>query len=294
MKIAEPVFCGAGAPKVPQRPVAIKRSVMAVMISIAGIFALLLSPVRAQEVSELFAAHNPNSTLTVDHDPFAALLEKYLVVSEDGVNRFKYGGVTTEDRTALKNYIGALANVQVADLNRSEQFAYWANLYNAATLEVVLDAYPVKSIRQIKPTLISIGPWKKEVVTVGGKALSLDDIEHGILRKVWSDPRVHYSVNCASIGCPNLRSLPFTGATLDADLDAAARDFVNHPRAVTVKDGKLTVSSIYKWFQVDFGGSDAGVIAHLKKYADSALAIQLDGVKKISKDSYDWALNDAQ
>lgn len=264
------------------------------MISIAGIFTILLGDARAQDPSELFAAHNPNSTQTVDHDPFAALLEKYLVVSEDGVNRFRYGSVTTEDRTALKNYIGALASVEVADLNRSEQFAYWANLYNAATLEVVLDAYPVRSIRQIKPTLISIGPWKKEVVTVGGKALSLDDIEHGILRKVWSDPRVHYSVNCASIGCPNLRPLPLTGATLDADLEAAARDFINHPRGALVKDGKLTVSSIYKWFQVDFGGSDAGVIAHLKKYAEPELAAQLEGVNKISKDAYDWALNDVQ
>lgn len=267
---------------------------MALVVSLAGFFATLMGAAHAQDLSEIYAVNNPASTETVDHSAFAALLDSYLVASDDGVNRFRYGAVTADDRAALKTYIGSLAQQDVPTLNRSEQFAFWANLYNAITLDVVLDAYPVKSIRQIKPTLISIGPWKKGAVMINGRSLSLDDIEHGILRKIWSDPRVHYSVNCASIGCPNLRPRPFSGGSLEADLDAAARDFINHPRGASVKNGKLTVSSIYKWFQSDFGGSDAGVIAHFRKYANPELAGQLEGVTKISADSYDWALNEIQ
>ncbi|MGH8456216.1 MAG: DUF547 domain-containing protein, partial [Stenotrophobium sp.] len=108
------------------------------------------------------------------------------------------------------------------------------------------------------------------------------------------DPRTHYSVNCASLSCPNLAARAWTAGSLDEMLDAAARAYVSSPRAVSVQDGKLSVSSIYVWYQADFGGSDAGVITHLKQYAAPALAAQLAGVRKISDDHYDWALNDAR
>ena len=163
-------------------------------------------------------------------------------------------------------------------LPRNEAFAYWANLYNAITLQVILDRFPVHSIRDIKSDGLFdpkayIGPWRTKRVTVEGKQLSLDDIEHEIMRPTFKDPRVHYSVNCASFGCPNLPAKAWNAATLDADLDAAARDFINHPRGVAVlAGGKLKVSSIYKWFRDDFGADDAAVIAHLKKYAKPELA----------------------
>ena len=95
------------------------------------------------------------------------------------------------DRKALEGYIDQLSAMTPANLSRPDQFAFWANLYNAATLRLVLEAYPVDSIRDIKPSLFAIGPWKKDVVRVGGKAMSLDGIEHGVLRKQWRDPRVH-------------------------------------------------------------------------------------------------------
>jgi Protein of unknown function, DUF547 len=131
-------------------------------------------------------------------------------------------------------------------------------------------------------------------VTVEGRELSLDEIEHSILRPTFRDPRVHYSVNCASIGCPNLRPKAWHAETLDADLDAAARAYVNHPRGASIgSDGGLTVSSIYSWFKADFGGTDAGVIAHFKKFAEPDLAKRLEMVSGIGADSYDWGINDA-
>jgi hypothetical protein len=111
------------------------------------------------------------------------------------------------------------------------------------------------------------------------------------MRPTFKDPRVHYAVNCASVGCPNLMPKAWRAATLEADLDAAARAFVNHPRGARVKAGKLTVSSIYAWFKEDFGGTDAAVIAHLRQYASAELRRKLAAISTIDGDDYDWTLN---
>ena len=125
-------------------------------------------------------------------------------------------------------------------------------------------------------------------------ALSLDEIEHSILRATFKDPRVHYSVNCASYGCPNIGTKAWRAETLDADLDAAARAYINHARGVAVSgNGALKVSSIYSWFKADFGGTDAGLTAHFKAYAGPELAKVLDAGATVAGDDYDWSLNDA-
>jgi hypothetical protein len=233
------------------------------------------------------------------HAPFDALLRRYVQPHPDGVNRVAYARwkAATADVKALDDYISSLARAAPSKLPRDEAFAYWANLYNAVTVKVILDRYPVKSIRDIKSDSFIdpkayLGPWRTKRVTVEGKALSLDDIEHEIMRPTFKDPRVHYAVNCASIGCPNLLPKAWQAATLEADLDAAARDFVNHKRGVEVLAGdKLRVSSIYKWFREDFGADDKAVIAHLRKHARPDLAARLDKVTSIAEDQYDWALN---
>jgi hypothetical protein len=123
--------------------------------------------------------------------------------------------------------------------------------------------------------------------------VALDDIEHQILRPIWRDPRLHYALNCASLGCPNLQPAPFEPDRLDRQLDAAAIEFVNHPRAVSLEDDGLIVSSIYRWFGDDFGGTDRKILAHLKAYASPDLAMKLEGFASIGDDRYDWRLNDA-
>lgn len=246
------------------------------------------------DLSQRFSAHQSGADITLDHQPWDAFLAKYVFKGSDGLNRVGYGDVSPTDAQALKTYIRSLEAVDVDLLDRPEQFAYWANLYNATTIDLIIDNYPVASIRKIKlGGLFSTGPWKQKLLTVVGIELSLDDIEHEILRKAWSDPRVHYAVNCASISCPNLKSSAYRGVTLEADLDQAARDYINHPRAVLIEGGKLKVSSIYGWFKVDFGANDAGVIDHLRKYATPDLAAKLKDVTKISSHHYDWGLNDA-
>ncbi|MCP4878647.1 MAG: DUF547 domain-containing protein, partial [Gammaproteobacteria bacterium] len=250
---------------------------------------LLAAP--SADLWERWTAHNPDVSRRIDHRQWGELLRQYLYVGEDKVHRFAYGKVSESDREKLDRYIGLLADTKISDYNRDVQLAYWINLYNALTIQVVLHHFPVESIRDISSGLFSAGPWEKKLLSVEGEALSLNDIEHRILRPIWRDPRIHYAVNCASIGCPNLRLRVFTGGTTESMLDRAAREFINHPRGASIEGGKLRVSSIYDWFIDDFGGDDAGVIRHLKQYAFEPFVRALKDITKIDNDHYDWRIN---
>ncbi len=241
---------------------------------------------------ERFEPHRADSTVRISHDVWDAFLKRYVVADATGIHRVRYGEVTGDDRRNLATYLESLRAVAPTQLNRNEQRAYWINLYNALTVKVILDHYPVDSIRDIRPNWLHRGPWKKAWITVDGQEITLDDIEHRILRPVWRDPRVHYAVNCASLGCPNLQIDAFTAENAEGLLDDAARAYVNHPRGAAIVDGELVVSSIYRWFEEDFGGNDAGVLAHLRQYAKPKLKTRLQGRRSVDDHRYDWSLND--
>ncbi|MEL7452570.1 MAG: DUF547 domain-containing protein [Pseudomonadota bacterium] len=228
---------------------------------------------------------------TEAHAAWSALLSTYVKPNADGVNRFDYAGLkaNSADLAALNTYIDGFAAIDMASLSRDEQYVTWVNAYNAVTVQHIVGRFPVKSIR----SGYIVGPWKKVKTNVGGREISLNDIEHEVLRKDWSEPRTHYAVNCASIGCPNLKSTAWEVATLQDDLAAAASAYINHPRGVSIRrDGRLEVSTIYKWFKEDFGGNEAGVIAHLLEYAEPELAAQINENPDIKSYDYDWSLND--
>ncbi len=250
---------------------------------------------------ETFAQHPyaSASNETLDHSAWDQLLKSYVEAGTDGINRVAYAKFKANGVPALQTYIRSLESRDPSKLDRNEAFAFWTNLYNAKTIELVLNAYPVRSIKDINLgggllAAVTGGPWKAKTLKVRGIDLSLDDIEHGLLRPTFKDPRVHYAVNCASISCPNLATEAFTGATLDAQLNAGARAYINHPRGVRVDGQEVTASSIYDWFQKDFGGTDQGVLAHIALYANDALKPKLKGITGIADYGYDWSLNDAQ
>jgi len=248
----------------------------------------------AQDGFTVFSVYEENSTTEVDNTAFASFLETYASVDDNGVVLVNYRAAKSDSsaQQQLSGYISSLEGIDPTSLNKNDAFAYWSNLYNALTIKVILDNYPVKSIREIKSGLISLGPWGKEITTVNDVELSLNNIEHDILREFWDEPRVHYVVNCASIGCPNLDLKPWSSENLDARLSEAARAYINHPRGVSVKNGRITASSIFKWYKKDFGDTDAEVIDHWRQYADPALLGQLENLKRINKYSYDWSLNE--
>jgi hypothetical protein len=238
--------------------------------------------------------HDASSNQGIDHGAWGAFLKKYVVAPHpSGINRLRYAGVGPEDRDQLKSYLKALQAAPISAYNRIVQKAYWINLYNALTVDVVLARFPVKSIRDINISsgFFTRGPWGAKLLTIEGEKLSLDDIEHRILRPIWKDNRVHYAVNCASLGCPNLQPRPYTGDNAESLLEQGAREFINHPRGIAINDGALKASSIYVWFQEDFGGSAEGLMEHWTKYATSPLAEALRNYRGGLDHDYDWRLN---
>ncbi len=234
-------------------------------------------------------AHDPGSTTTVDHSAWDRFLKAH-VRDRPGANLVDYQAAA-RDRAALDGYLAKLSATPVSTLNRAEQMAFWINLYNALTVRVILDHMPVDSIRDIdiSPGILSSGPWDAKLIQIEVTDLTLNDIEHRILRPIWNDPRVHYAVNCASIGCPDLAPSAYTGTDLNAALDRAAKAYVNDPRGVSVVGDDVVVSRIYDWFIEDFGDSEAGVIAHLRKHGAPDLAHTLKG--GLDDTHYDWSLN---
>ncbi len=233
--------------------------------------------------------------VAVSHSAWTSLLQQFVRPAPDGINRVDYVRWKQAGTVRLKGYIASLERAAPSRLQRNAQMAFWINLYNAKTAEIVLSHYPVKSIKDINlpdpAGQKADGPWKAHVVKVEGNALSLDDIENKILRPNFDDPRIHYALNCLSIGCPNLLPDAYSPERLDRQLDAAATAFVNHPRGINIKPGRVEASSIYEWFEGDFGGFK-GVMAHMSRYAKPELRRQLASVTRIDHYDYDWRLND--
>lgn len=250
----------------------------------------------AAEIWPVWQTHAEQAIQTVDHSPWGLILESRVVSGADSINRVQYEEINSTEKAILRKYLTDLQQVTVSELTREQQRAYWINLYNAGTVQVVLDHYPVASILDIdiSPGWFSNGPWDKKLFKIEGREVSLNDIEHRILRPIWRDPRIHYALNCASIGCPNLQPVAFTVENTERLLEQAAEAYVSHPRGARVVDGKLVVSSIYHWFMSDFGGNDQGVIQHLRSHADASLSRQLQAVEKISSHQYDWSINAAK
>lgn len=262
--------------------------------TLLGLAAASLVPTLGVAATARFKASDAAARIAVDHGAWDGLLETYVRPDGTGINRIAYRRWKSGGRAALDRYLAMLETVAVTRLSRAEQYAFWVNLYNARTIAVVLDHYPVASIRDINlgGSLFGGGPWSARLMTIEGEKLSLDDVEHKILRPIWGDPRTHYAVNCASIGCPNLARQAYTAARTGALLEAGARAYVGHPRGVNVADGVIEASKIYDWFAEDFG-DETRLRRHWTRYADPTKQAAIAAATRIGRYSYDWSLNDA-
>ena len=281
----------------PFAPLMLRRRVAAGLIGLT----LITGSVPAQSKSKLIPfwdASEESNTSQIDHSAWQEILDTYLRAHSSGVNRFDYAALkaNTDDAAKLAGYLSYLQELDPRNYSRREQKAYWFNFYNSLTVQVVVEAYPVDSIRKISKSmlggLIPVGPWGDLRAKVCGRDLTLDNIEHGILRPIYRDARIHYGVNCASLGCPNLLETVFTAANTEALLDAGARAYVNHSRGVDfVDDDFIVISSIYTWFSEDFGDTEENVLKHLARHADEELAERLKNFEGAVDFGYDWKLN---
>lgn len=223
---------------------------------------------------------------TVDHTLLGDLLAKHV---RDGV--VDYAGFKAEEKK-LDQYLSVLEHTDPDALGREEQFAFYINAYNAWTIKLILTGYPgVKSIKELGSIFQS--PWKKEIARINGRALTLDDIEHKILRPTFKDPRVHFAINCAAKSCPPLLPEPYRGEALDSQLSRVTRDFINTPGNHRLEGDTLWVNSIFKWFAEDFNDDPGGFY---RKYAQGELKRALDEKRdrlRVKFLDYDWSLNGA-
>ncbi len=269
---------------------------MAKFLSFAILLSVFTKAVIAAPTSDLWAVWNVSderSDVVVLHTQWSDFLAKYAssVDSKTSTRLVNYSAVSKLDHGMLKHYIMKLSELDPVSLNRDEQFVYWVNLYNAITVDVILDNYPVKSITKLGG-FFSFGPWDQDVITISGESITLNDIEHRILRPIWKDKRIHYALNCASIGCPNLYWEAFESSKLEVQLERATQTFINSAKGVEFKEGKLVLSEIYNWYAVDFGDSEA-LKQHLLKYLEGAsYHHQLKSYSGGIDYQYNWALND--
>lgn len=224
------------------------------------------------------------SAAAESHCIYARLLRKYV---QDG--EVDYSGFKKEEEK-LNQYLKALEKTDSKKLSRNEQFAFYVNAYNAWTIKLILSGYPgIKSIKDLGNFFQS--PWKKKLCRIDGQTLTLDDIEHKILRPRFQDPRVHFAINCASKSCPPLLSEPYRGSILDQQLDSTVRAFINDPAKNHLNGGTLYVSKIFKWFAKDFNDD---IIEFIIKYAQDNFKKRLaseQGKITIKYLDYDWSLN---
>jgi hypothetical protein len=248
------------------------------------------------------------SAFAFDHSHAAwdALLKRHVLVAPNGVSsRADYAGFRA-GRAALQAYVDGLSSVTQAEYRgwtREQQLAFLINAYNAQTVSLVLTRYPdLASIKDLGSILKS--PWKRQFFTLLGAERSLDDVEHGLIRSpgAFDEPRIHFAVNCASVGCPMLRAEAYVAERLDMQLEDAARKFLadRTRNRLDAASGALEISKIFDWYREDFEkGASASLGRFLARYADqladgaAARTLVRDARAPIRFLNYDWKLNDA-
>ncbi|THH41345.1 DUF547 domain-containing protein [Neolewinella litorea] len=214
------------------------------------------------------------SSLDPSHAQWNQLLQRY--VSPAG--RVDYAGLR-QNRQSLDAYLDLLArDAPDAAWTREERLAYWINAYNAFTIQLILDNWPVKSIRDIDE------PWDRKFITLEGKAYSLNQIEHEIIRPTFREPRIHFALVCAAISCPPLANQAYTPQNLDRMLEQQTRSFVNNEKFNVTQEAVVRVSPLFDWYAQDFGNPKA----FLNRY----LTTEIPAEKELHFLEYDWDLND--
>ncbi len=261
---------------------------------LALLFSVTASAAPQLEGIEFWDERDEQSELVVDHNQWQELLNIYIDDQHpSGVNRFDYKSVSEEDKKKLDTYLDYLQSLTPREMTPEVQFAYWVNLYNAKTVDYIVEGVQennITSIKQIRSKLVLPGPWKRNDLKIEGKKLSLDNIEHGILRPIWKDHRIHFAVNCASIGCPNLSKTAYTPENTESLLDIAEEDFLSHSRAVRVTEGTVILSSLFDWYGADFADSQVEFFDYISDFVDPEIADFLLDEPAV-KYEYDWKLN---
>lgn len=261
-------------------------------------FTFVATPIRQTVAGDpVYVGRRVRGTVSyekIDHSPWDKILKKY--VDTNGMVSYRKLRASKSDRNALHSYLATLSTVNPKlKATRNAKLAFWINAYNAVTVEGILQKYPTTSIRNHTAKIFGYNIWHDLKLHVGGTAYSLDTIEHRILRKM-SEPRIHFAIVCASIGCPRLLNKAYTIADLDTQLDVNAKDFFSRRQNFRhdVNGRRFYMSAILDWFETDFGANKAAQLRTISKWlpSESAKSAALKNSVSISTLKYDWNLNE--
>ena len=242
------------------------------------LLSILLAAAFALSASSAFAGGGD----VIDHSGFEALLEKY--VDDEGRVAYATWQKNEEDLRKLRGYVDKIAEADPSDHGDEAKLAFYINAYNATVLGSIINHWPTASPMKIK------GFFKVETHPIAGEEMTLDTLEHGLIRKKFDEPRIHFVLVCAAKSCPRLRQQALTADNLEATLQAAAEEFI--PRATELTEGKIRTSQLFNWFAEDFEESAGSVRAYLAKYTDGKVKEALgDEEVEVEFTEYDWAVN---
>lgn len=245
----------------------------------------------------IFLFFSLSIVLAQSHSEYSTILKKYVVKGKVNYKELK------ED-SALNDYLDKMKNINPDTISdRQNQLAFWINIYNAYTLKIINDNYPLKSINDLHSggliigTIFSTTIWDDDFVIVNNKRLTLNEIEHDIIRPIYKDPRAHFALVCASVSCPPLRPEAYEGSKLDKQLNDQAKIFLNDTSKnyFDVDNKKAYISKIFDWFNDDFGNNDEEILIFIAKFIDPAIAAEIKIIPSqwdIKHLKYDWGLNE--
>jgi hypothetical protein len=231
----------------------------------------------------------------IDHTAFDQLLQKY--VDADGMVAYRAWHANANDRRTLTDYLIHLSRANPsAPASREAKLAYWINAYNAVTIEGILRVYPTSSIRNHTARVVGYNIWKNLYLYAGDQKFSLEDIEHKILRKM-NEPRIHFAIVCASIGCPRLLNRAYVAGSLEQQLVINTQDFFSREQNLKItSDGQtLALSKIMEWYGSDFAATPDQQVKQLAKYfPQAARQVVASQPFRVTYQNYDWGLNAQQ
>ncbi len=254
---------------------------MKITFSVLSITFLLLT---ACKVSDYSSDSKP-----VEHSIWDSLLQKH--VTEEGL--VDYQGFM-QDSARLNEYLQLLSKHHPNDKNwsRDERLAYWINAYNAFTVQLILRNYPVGSIKDIKNGIPFVNTvWDIKFINIEERTYDLNNIEHGIIRPKFEEPRIHFALNCAARSCPKLQDFAYTADQLDQQLDQSAREFINTEEKNVLGEDRVKVSKLFDWYGGDFKEDGRSIVDYLNQYA---AGIEINEDAEVDYMEYSWALNDVE
>ncbi|MDX2245555.1 MAG: DUF547 domain-containing protein [Bacteroidia bacterium] len=257
-----------------------KNSLFFLLFFVCSLFFVQASPVTVPGgfTSSFKTTESLNTPSVITHAEWDFLLKKY--VSAEG--KVNYAGLK-QDKAKLEVYLKKLStNVPAADWSKNDKLAFWINVYNAFTVKLIVDNYPLKSIRDLGE------PWDKKFILIGTTTYSLNDIEHNIIRKDFAEPRIHFAVNCASFSCPALLNEAYTAEKLEDQLTRQTKAYINNPAHNSITSAKSQVSQLFSWYGDDFKKSAGSVSAFINKYSP----VKIKDDSKLEYKEYVWSLNE--